>query len=110
MTLAHTLPKFKLNTFVNYENGPVNLRWSGRYYSSYLDQRQATTAVGYRINSQFLHDVALNVELLKDTTLTVAVTNLLDKDPPLARLPEGYDAMTSDPLGRTIRIGMRKKF
>lgn len=109
-TLAHTLPKFKLNTFVNYENGPVNLRWSGRYYSSYVDQRQATTAIGYRINGQFLHDVALNLELLKDTTLTVAVINLLDKDPPLARLPEGYDAMTSDPLGRTVRIGMRKKF
>lgn len=109
-TLAHTVPKFKLNTYANYENGPFNLRWSGRYYSSYIDQRQATTAVGYRIGSQFLHDVALNVELPWAMTMTFAVTNLFDKDPPLARLPEGYDAMTSDPLGRTFRIGMRKTF
>lgn len=109
-TLAHTVPKFKLNTFVNYQNGPFNVRWSGRYYSSYIDQRQAATAVGYRINRQFLHDVAINVDLPWEIGFTFAVTNLLDADPPLARLPEGYDAMTSDPLGRTFRIGLRKKF
>ncbi len=109
-TLAHTLPKWKLNTFVNYENGPVNLRWGGRYYSSYLDQRQAATAVGYSIPGQFLHDVAVTVQMPWDVTFSLTVTNLFDKDPPLARLPEGYDAMTSDPLGRTIRLGLRKSF
>ncbi len=109
-TLAHTVPKWKLNGYVNYENGPFNIRWTGRYYSSYIDQRQAATAVGYSIAGQFLHDVALNVELPSDINFTFAITNLFDKDPPLARLPEGYDAMTSDPLGRTFRLGLRKKF
>jgi len=109
-TLAHALPKWKGQGFVNYENGPVNVRYTGRYNSAYIDQRQATTAVGYRIDSSLLHDVALSVNLPHDLNLTIAVTNILDDDPPLARLAEGYDAMTSDPLGRTLRLGVRKSF
>lgn len=109
-TLAYTLPKWKVDSFVNYHNGPFNIRWTGRCYSSYIDQRQATTAVGYNIKGLLLHDVAVNVDLPWKTTLSLAVTNLFDKDPPLARLAEGYDAMTMDPLGRTVRIGIRKQF
>lgn len=109
-TLAHTLPKWKGQGFVNYENGPVNIRYTGRYNSAYIDQRQATTAVGYRIASQLLHDLAASIDLPHKLSLTIAVTNLLNVDPPLARLAEGYDAMTSDPLGRTLRLGIRKAF
>lgn len=109
-TLAHTLPEWKAQAYVNYARGPVNLRWSVRYNSDYIDQRQATTAIGYAIPGQTLHDLAAVAELPWDVTLTAAVTNLFDEDPPLARLPEGYDAMTSDPLGRTFRLGVRKTF
>ncbi|MCW3838354.1 TonB-dependent receptor plug domain-containing protein [Sphingomonas canadensis] len=109
-TLAHALPKWKVNSFVNYNNGPFNLRWTGRYYSTYIDQRQATTTLGYKIPGKFLHDVALNVEMPWETTFSFTVTNLLDTDPPMALLAEGYDATTADLLGRTFRIGFRKKF
>jgi len=109
-TLAHPLPKWKVNGFVNYNNGPFNLRWTGRHYSTYIDQRQPTTRLGYEIPGQTLHDVALNVEMPWGTTFSFTVTNLLDEDPSLALLAEGYDAITADPLGRTFRIGFRKKF
>lgn len=109
-TLANALPKWKVNSFVNYNNGPYNLRWTGRYYSPYIDQRQSTTKLGYRIPGQFEHDVALNAELPWNTTFSFTVTNVFDKEPPLALLAEGYDATTADPLGRTFRIGFRKKF
>lgn len=109
-TLANSLPKWKVNSFVNYSNGPFNLRWTGRYYSTYIDQRQATTTLGYSIPGQFQHDVALNVDLPWDTTFSFTVTNLFDKDPPMALMAEGYDATTADALGRTFRIGFRKKF
>ena len=109
-TLAHTVPEWKAQGFINYENGPVNVRYTGRYNSAYIDQRQAATAVGYRLDARLLHDVALTIDLPADLTFSLAVTNLLDEDPPLARLAEGYDAMTSDPLGRTFRIGVRKTF
>jgi iron complex outermembrane receptor protein len=109
-TLAYTLPEYKGQAFVNYARGPVNLRWSTRYNSSYIDQRQLATAIGYEIPSTTLHDFAALISLPRDLTLTLAVSNIFDEDPPLARLPEGYDAMTGDPLGRNYRIGLRMKF
>ncbi|HRD44894.1 MAG TPA: TonB-dependent receptor [Caulobacter sp.] len=109
-TLAHPLPKWKVNGYVNYSNGPFNLRWTVRHYSTYVDKRQAKTTLGYSIPGQTLHDVALNVELPWETTFSFTVTNLFDEDPSLALLPEGYDAVTADPLGRNFRIGFRKKF
>ncbi len=109
-TLAYTLPEYKGQAFVNYARGPVNLRWSARYNSSYIDQRQVATAIGYEIGSTTLHDFAALVSLPRNLTLTLAVSNIFDEDPPLARLPEGYDAMTGDPLGRNYRVGLRMKF
>lgn len=106
-TLAYTLPKDKGNAYVNYHVGPVNVRWSARYHSEYVDQRQAVTAIGYRIPSETLHDFAAVIELPRNVSLTLAVNNVFDKDPPLVRVAEGYDAMTGDPLGRNFRIGLR---
>lgn len=109
-TLAYTLPQNKASAWVNYKRGPVNLRWSARYNSDYIDQRQATTAIGYQIAATTLHDFAAVVELPRNLSLTLSVNNIFDKDPPLVRLAEGYDAMTSDPLGRNYRIGLRMRF
>ena len=109
-TLAHTLPEWKWQGYLNYDRGPVNLRWSVRYNSSYIDQRQGLTAVGRTIDATMLHDFAAVVELPRNVTFSLAVSNVLDDEPPLARLPEGYDAMTSDPLGRTVRMGLRMTF
>ena len=50
------------------------------------------------------------VELPRSVTLVLSVNNITDEDPPLVRLPEGYDAMTADPLGRNYRVGLRVKF
>lgn len=109
-TLAHTLPEYKGFGYINYSRGPVNVRWQARYNSSYIDQRQATTAVGYEIASSVYQDVSAVIELPRNLSLLLSVNNIADKDPPLVRLPEGYDAMTADPLGRNYRIGLRMKF
>ncbi len=109
-TLAHTLPEWKWQSYLNYNRGPVNLRWSVRYNSEYIDQRQATTAIGRTIDASTVHDVAAVVELPRNVTMSFAISNVFDVDPPLARLPEGYDAMTSDPLGRNFRLGLRMTF
>ncbi|CAN1572730.1 CirA Outer membrane receptor proteins, mostly Fe transport [Caulobacteraceae bacterium] len=109
-TLAHTLPEWKWQGFMNYDRGPLNLRWSVRYNSDYTDQRQALTAIGRTIDASVLHDFALVLDLPRNLTFSLAVSNVFDEEPPLARLAEGYDAMTSDPLGRTIRTGLRVTF
>ncbi len=109
-TLAHTLPEWKGQAFANYDYGPVNLRWSVRWNSEYTDRRQALTAIGRTIDASLLHDFSAVIDLPRQTTLLFAVSNVFDEEPPLARLPEGYDAMTSDPLGRTLKLGLRMAF
>ena len=109
-TLANTLPEYKGQAWVNYDRGPVNLRWSSRYSSSYIDQRQAVTAVGYSIASTTLHDFAAVIGLPRNLSLTLAVSNIFDEEPPLVRVAEAYDPMTSDALGRNYRVGLRMQF
>ena len=48
--------------------------------------------------------------LPKDITLTASVLNVLDTDPPGARIEYSYDPFIGNPLGRTYKVGLRKKF
>lgn len=122
-TLAYTLPEDKWSGFVNYNHGPVNVRWSVRYNSAYTDQRVlaapgqvvyptgvTTDLIDQEIGSTTIHDFAAVVDLPRDISLTFAVANIFDEEPELVRLPEGYDAMTADVLGRNYRLGFRMKF
>ena len=57
------------------------------------------------------HDVAAVVELPHDTTLSLAVTNVFDRDPPPAQVELGYDPRAGgNALGRTFEIGIKKTF
>jgi iron complex outermembrane receptor protein len=57
-----------------------------------------------------IQDLSLQVPVKWRTLLTVTVTNLFDINPPFARTEIGYDAFTGDPLGRTVKVGLRKTF
>ena len=69
-----------------------------------------TVSKGRTIDAQVLTDLAWRWQLPRDTTATVAITNLFDQDPSYARLDLGYDPFTGDPLGRTYKLSLRKKF
>ena len=45
-----------------------------------------------------------------ESTLPVSVYNLIDEDPPRARLDLNYDPYTHNPFGRMIKVGLRHKF
>jgi iron complex outermembrane recepter protein len=122
-TLAYTLPEDKWSGFVNYNRGPVNARWSVRYNSAYTDQRRLAAPgtvvfpegatgnlIDQEIGSTTLHDFAAVIDLPRSVSLTLAVSNIFDEEPEQVRLPEGYDAMTADLLGRNYRLGLRMKF
>lgn len=109
-TLASTLPEWKVQGWVNFSRGPVNVRWTAHDYADYIDQRQVAGAYGQKISSRTIHDLAIVVDLPRDLTATVAVSDLFDTEPALVRLPEGYDAMTADPRGRAIRLGLKARF
>jgi iron complex outermembrane receptor protein len=124
-TTVVPIPKWKGDVFVEWNMGPHNLRVSVNYIGSYTDQRTApfaanaykdttgagvTIAAGKKIDAQILTNLAYRVFLPWDTTATLAITNVFDKDPSYARLDLGYDPFTGDPLGRTYKFGLRKKF
>jgi iron complex outermembrane receptor protein len=66
--------------------------------------------IDQEIGSTTLHDFAAVIDLPRSVSLTLAVSNIFDEEPEQVRLAEGYDAMTSDVLGRNYRIGFRMKF
>ena len=124
--IAYPIPKWKGTVALDYERGPWNLRWQMRYIEGYRDQRSALFAfnpiyvtatnpsgivsAGSEIKAQIIHDVTLLWNGPWDTKYTFSINNLFNRDPPFARTDINYDALTADPLGRTIKIGVQKRF
>ena len=124
--IAYPIPRWKGTFSLNYARGPFNVHYQVRYIDHYVDQRSALfrfnpiyvtptnpTGIvtgGQKIKEQVLQDVTLLWDAPYDTRISLAVTNIFDKDPPFARTDLNYDALTADPLGRTLKIGVQKKF
>ncbi len=124
-TTVVPIPQWKGDVFAEWSRGAHNLRLTVHYIGKYTDQRTApfatgayrdttgaavTVANGKTIDAQVLTDLAYRVLLPRDATASIAITNLFDKDPSYARLDLGYDPFTGDPLGRTYKLSLRKKF
>jgi len=115
-----SLPKWKGNLYAEYTNGIHNIRWVVRYIDKLEDQRtslftasqggQGVVTKGQHIDSWLTHELHYRVQLPYDTTLTASVVNVLDEDPPFARLDYSYDPFTANPLGRTYKVGVLKRF
>ncbi|MEO8114592.1 MAG: TonB-dependent receptor, partial [Phenylobacterium sp.] len=130
-TVAYPLPQWKAEVYAEFNRGPHNLRWTTRYIDDYIDQRTANYTVttantqvtpaptvatqtlvtrGKKIDSQVQHDLAYRAFLPWDVTLSIAIQNVFNTDPPFARTELSYEPLTGNPLGRTYQIGLRKKF
>ena len=115
-TSATPLPQLKMQGFVEWNNGPHNLRLTARYWDEYEDQRAgifppATVyPQGQTIDSWTVFDLSYRVFLPWDVTAVGTITNLTDEDPPCARLDLNYDPFTHNGLGRTIKFSLTKKF
>lgn len=126
-TTAYPLPQWKGEVFVELTRDIHNLRWTTRYMDSYTDQRTAqfaadgyhgptffenafTVTDGKEIDSTLISDLTYRGLFPMDTTLVVAVENIFDEDPSFARLDLNYDPFTGDPLGRTVKVSLTKKF
>ncbi|MFN3857477.1 MAG: TonB-dependent receptor plug domain-containing protein [Caulobacter sp.] len=115
-TSATPLPQLKMQGFVEWNNGPHNVRLTARYWDEYEDQRAAifppatVYPQGQTIDSWTVLDLSYRVFLPWDVTAVATVTNLTDEDPPFARLDLNYDPFTHNGLGRTIKFSLTKKF
>ena len=124
----YPLPKYKGTASIVFERGPHTLRYGMNFVDDYTDQRTAPFAPstsnsanpttptaqaipgGKVVDRQFTHDVTYRVELPGDMTLLASVENVTDEDPAFARLDLSYDPFTGNPLGRTFKIGVKKRF
>jgi iron complex outermembrane recepter protein len=124
-TVAYPLPRWKANLFAEYANGPHNIRYVLNYIDDYTDQRtdiftaslansQTGAAVaildGKSIKKTRFHDLHYLLQLPWEMSLSASIENLTDEDPSFARLDLSYDPFTSSALGRTYKLGLRKRF
>lgn len=124
-TTAYPLPQWKGSAFIEYNHGIHNLRATVHYIQGYTDQRTdvfatgaffdsnhnaVTVSGGKSIGSFTTVDLAYRAVLPWNTTVTLAATNLLDQDPPFARLDLNYDPFSASALGRVVKIGIDHKF
>ncbi len=124
-TVAYPLPQYRGSAYLEYRRGGHNLRWTVHYVHGYVDERtdvfapsvnNGVTGVavalpqGKQIASSTIHNLAYRAELPGDTTLTFAIDNLFDVDPPFVRLNLSYDPFVANGIGRAIKVGLRKRF
>jgi iron complex outermembrane receptor protein len=62
------------------------------------------------IDAFITHDLSAVAEVTEDVTFTAAFVNIFDQDPPFSATDLGYDPFTANPLGRVLRLGLRKRF
>jgi iron complex outermembrane receptor protein len=103
--------------------GDHSLRLQVNYVDSYSDQRGAdvfgpkgsalagaSVTAGKTIGSFTTFDAVWRWNVLDRTSVSLALYNLFDADPPFARLDQNFDPFTASPLGFTAKLGVSQAF
>ena len=122
-TTAYPLPQWKGYAWLQGAFGAHALRLQVNYADGYTDQRGAdvfgpntaalagaSVTAGKQIGSFTTVDATWRWRALDRTTLSVALFNLFDEDPPFARLDQNFDPFTASPLGFTAKVGVSQGF
>jgi iron complex outermembrane receptor protein len=122
-TTAYPLPRWKGQAWLQGEFGNHSLRLQVNYVDSYTDQRGAdvfgpnasalagaSVTAGKVVDSFTTVDLTWRWRVLDRTTVSLALFNLFDEDPPFARLDQNFDPFTASPLGFTARFGVSQAF
>ena len=133
--LPGTIPDWRAQFYADYNRDIHNVRWTMNYIDGAQDDRGPTTVqtgpstnctvanaqAGTATNCKLItfgltqdafisHDLTYRLQLPDDLTVTASVFNLLDTEPAEARIQLSYDPFIGNPLGRTFKVGVRKKF
>lgn len=108
LSAFYSYPKWRGNAYVNLNRGPHNLRWTTHFKSGTTNIIQGFANL--KTKNEVTHDLVYTGQLPWETTLTLAVTDIFDEDPPFVRSQYNYDYTNAYFLGRTFTIGLRKKF
>jgi iron complex outermembrane recepter protein len=109
-----TLPQLRGSVYLDWAAQSQNLRLTSRYIDGMTDLRPATanpvTGKLFEVGSFLTHDLVYRVSLPSETTLTASALNFTDRDPPLARLELNYDPFITNPIGRSFKVALSKRF
>ena len=103
-----SFPKYRANIYLNWNNGPNNLRWTTHYTKG--PTNIAIASLPSKVDDEIVSDLVYLRDLPWDTKLTFAINNVFDSDPPLVRGLYGYDPTSAYLIGRNITIGLKKHF
>lgn len=123
-TTAYPLPQWKGNAYLQGDFGDHSLRLQVNYLDGYTDQRGAaifgpnagalagaSVTTGKNIGSFTTLDATYRFRLQSTgTSISISALNILDQEPPFARLDQNYDPFTASPLGFTAKIAITQDF
>lgn len=133
--LPGTISKLRGNAYGEYSQGMHNVRLIANYIGSADDNRGPTTVqtgastnctvanaqagtatnctlitLGSTVDAFVTFDLHYRVQLPWETSVTASIVNIADADPSEARIEYSYDPYIGNPLGRTIKLAVSKKF
>jgi iron complex outermembrane receptor protein len=108
LSAFYSYPRWRGNAYVNFARGPHNLRWTTHFKSGTTNIIQGFADL--KTKNEITSDLVYQGQLPWDTTLTLAIDDIFDEDPPFVRSQYDYDYTNAYFLGRTFTIGLRKRF
>ena len=119
-THTFSLPKKRINSFVNWNFKDLSLSLNSRYLDGYINGRAITglgLSYGYsnQVKSFFVHDISLNKKLFVSSgqlDLRLYLSNIFDKSAPrLYDAPDfSFDTRLHDPRGRILGLNVEYNF
>ena len=113
-TNTHSLPKNRINAFLNWQYADYDINFNSRYIDGYSNQRPINSlgiSYGYSnsVNSFFVHDLSVkkSIKINKgEIDIKVSIINLFDESAPrLYDAPDfSFDTRVHDPRGRIFGI------
>ncbi|HEY8616989.1 TonB-dependent receptor domain-containing protein [Phenylobacterium sp.] len=79
-------------------------------YGPFCAGQNYTIGTGRKVPWAWTTDVSYQVDLPWETVVTFTVQNLFDEEPGFSRTLLGYEAGLNSPVGRSLRVGVRKRF
>ena len=113
-TNTHSLPKNRINAFLNWQYQDFDINFNSRYIDGYSNQRAINSlgsSYGYTnsVNSFFVHDLSVKKTVKTNKgqiDIKVSIINLFDESAPrLYDAPDfSFDTRVHDPRGRIFGI------
>jgi len=113
-TNTHSLPKNRINAFLNWKYQYYDINFNSRYIDGYSNQRSINSLgilYGYNnsVDSFFVHDLSLKRQLFTnkgEIDIKLSIINLFDESAPrLYDAPDfSFDTRVHDPRGRIVGI------